>query len=113
MLASTNLNLSELYKLKELSKNTKYLEQYTYNNLSVIENIPSTTSNSTNVDEFNVLNVEKEEKVLLCNIPSPIPPVVDGSSAESIGTASENCDNIDTLPDVLNIVPETDLDLVR
>lgn len=97
--------------MKQLSKDTKYLQQYTYNNLNVIENIPS-TSNSSIVDEFSILNVKKEEKVLVCNIPNPVLPAVDNSSVELLEEATENCDNADTLPDVLNIVPG-DLDIER
>ncbi|XP_018577460.1 DNA-directed RNA polymerase, mitochondrial [Anoplophora glabripennis] len=98
LLAMTNLNLSELYKLKELSKNTNYLEQHTYNNLNVVENIPS-TSNSSNVDDFSILNVKAEEKVLLCSIPSSIPPAVSDECTEFVDPTIENCDNTNTLPE--------------
>lgn len=37
---STNLDLSELYKLKNFSSDVKHAEEHTYNNLTVIENIP-------------------------------------------------------------------------
>lgn len=37
---STNLDLSELYKLKSLCNNEKHAEEHTYNNLTVIESIP-------------------------------------------------------------------------
>jgi DNA-directed RNA polymerase len=41
LLATTNLNLSELHKLKDLSKNNQHLQEHTYNNLAVIENVSS------------------------------------------------------------------------
>lgn len=83
--------------MKELSKNTNYLEQHTYNNLNVIENIP-VTSSSSKVDDFSILN-DKEEKVLVCSIPNPTPPAID---ADFVETTMENCDNTNTLPDAFS-----------
>lgn len=37
---TTNLDLSELYKLKSFSNDVKHAEEHTYNNLTVIENLP-------------------------------------------------------------------------
>ncbi|KAJ8923365.1 hypothetical protein NQ315_001923 [Exocentrus adspersus] len=111
LLASTNLNLSELYKLKELSKSTICLEEHTYNNLNVIENIPG-ASNASNVDDFSILNSEKEgDKVVEYNIPDIVPPAVDGSSREFIKNAIESSANEHTSPDIINISAEGDLDL--
>lgn len=36
---TTNLDLSELYKLKSFCNDVKHAEEHTYNNLTVIENI--------------------------------------------------------------------------
>ncbi|XP_056629610.1 DNA-directed RNA polymerase, mitochondrial [Diorhabda sublineata] len=69
LLASTNLNLSELYKLKEISENSVVttVNEYTYNNLNVIENFPSSnisssdiTSSSNKIEKTVVLEVPKE-----------------------------------------------------
>lgn len=41
LLATTNFNLGELYKLKALSKRTEPIEEHTYNNLNFMGPIPS------------------------------------------------------------------------
>lgn len=40
LLARTNFNLGELYKLKSLSKSISHVGEHTYNNLNFLENIP-------------------------------------------------------------------------
>ncbi|CAH1964297.1 unnamed protein product [Acanthoscelides obtectus] len=84
LLASTNLNLSELYKLKELSEtpvNTSV--EHTYNNLNIIGNIPIT--NSEPKLEFINLNVDtRSEKIVVCEIPSLTPPEVATTKVKNI-----------------------------
>lgn len=78
LLALTNLNLSELYKLKDFTKKTIF-EEHTYNNLTIIENAPSidvsldlsvinnqpVEDTSTNLEVVNVIdeNVPEIENV--------------------------------------------------
>ncbi|KAG5895035.1 hypothetical protein JTB14_014773 [Gonioctena quinquepunctata] len=67
LLASTNLNLSELYKLKELSKKISSFEEHTYNNLNIID-IPNTSN--TPQDDFINTNKDDEGKVLIYSLPT-------------------------------------------
>ncbi|KAJ8965990.1 hypothetical protein NQ314_003787 [Rhamnusium bicolor] len=109
LLASTSLNLSELYKLKELSKNTRFIEEHTYNNLNVIENLRDTSSFSQ-IDDFSTFSVESEEKTVLYNIPSTIPSEVDANSRAFIENAT---DNTNEMPEIMNITTESEVDLER
>lgn len=54
---TTNFDLSELYKLKSFSYNTSLVEEHTYNNLTVIENIPQ-------------LEISEEKDILTTNLNS-------------------------------------------
>lgn len=56
-LALSNLNLSELYKLKTFSSNRTLFEERTYHNLTVIENVPNTDNN---LNESSVINQVSE-----------------------------------------------------
>ncbi|CAG9865430.1 unnamed protein product [Phyllotreta striolata] len=62
LLATTNLNLSELHKLKELSNNNAILGEHTYYNLNVIDSFPSSSDNtleaSTSNDQSRVVSIE-------------------------------------------------------
>ncbi|XP_023015576.2 mitochondrial RNA polymerase [Leptinotarsa decemlineata] len=69
LLASTNLNLSELYRLKELSK--KPVEEHTYNNLNVIENFLDTKVNFHDGGFIDSAVDGKEEKVIKFTPPGP------------------------------------------
>ncbi|KAJ8951598.1 hypothetical protein NQ318_020475 [Aromia moschata] len=103
LLASTSLNLSELYKLKELSKSTIIIEQHTYNNLSVIENMPN-PGNSAHIDDFTISDF-KEENVVVYSIPSNVLSKVNESfTVNDTDTANE-------LPEEGSIASEADLDL--
>lgn len=55
LLALSNLNLSELYKLKSFSNTNYVFEEHTYHNLTVIEN-PTNVNNS--LSELAVITVE-------------------------------------------------------
>ncbi|EFA08534.1 DNA-directed RNA polymerase, mitochondrial [Tribolium castaneum] len=60
LLASTNLNLSELHKLKDLTKDNQHVQEHTYNNLAVID--PIAAEETPN---------EKERVVTITDIPQP------------------------------------------
>lgn len=53
--ALTNLNLSELYKLKSVTSNNLFVE-HTYNNLTIIENNPIVDNVPS---ELSVINEEE------------------------------------------------------
>ncbi|CAG9817637.1 unnamed protein product [Phaedon cochleariae] len=72
LLASTNLNLSELYKLKELSKHTP-VEEHTYNNLNIIENIPRTSQESKNdILSTDLSTDQNDQKQIIFDIPDSL-----------------------------------------
>lgn len=45
---STNLNLNELYKLKDMMRINRTFVEHTYNNLAIIENVPNIVEATTN-----------------------------------------------------------------
>lgn len=45
---STNLNLNELYKLKDMMRINRTFVEHTYNNLAIIENMPNIVEATTN-----------------------------------------------------------------
>lgn len=53
LLATTNFNLNELYKVKQLSKNVSHLEEHTYNNLNFMEGISKTYTTIEKTPEVN------------------------------------------------------------
>lgn len=75
---ATDLNLSELYKLKNLNSDSRHAEEHTYNNLTIIENILRDTEIGRNavesvktpllkqiveeIKEVEALNTELEEE---------------------------------------------------
>ncbi|XP_072382845.1 DNA-directed RNA polymerase, mitochondrial [Diabrotica undecimpunctata] len=67
LLASTNLNLSELHKLKEILQNPTVANEYSYNNLNIIDNLPSTST--SNIDFVNINSGEKIEKTVNLTVP--------------------------------------------
>lgn len=60
LLALTNLNLSELYKLRSKATNNHVFEEHTYHNLTVIENV-SSVDNNLNLNELSVINETSTE----------------------------------------------------
>nr|CAI5825022.1 unnamed protein product [Callosobruchus analis] len=70
LLAGTNLNLSELYKLKQLSKPpVSIAEEHTYNNLNIIGNIPNANLESKmEISDLNV--VTPSEKFIAVEKPN-------------------------------------------
>ncbi|CAH1100116.1 unnamed protein product [Psylliodes chrysocephalus] len=67
LLATTNLNLSELYKLKELSQN-KIFNEHTYNNLNMIDNFPTS---SLDIHKSLNLNVSSDNNKRAVNLDVP------------------------------------------
>uniref|UniRef100_A0A6P7FD70 Uncharacterized protein LOC114328862 n=1 Tax=Diabrotica virgifera virgifera TaxID=50390 RepID=A0A6P7FD70_DIAVI len=67
LLASTNLNLSELHKLKEILQNPTVANEYSYNNLNIIDNLPSTSA--SNIDFVNINSGEMNEKTVNLTVP--------------------------------------------
>lgn len=61
---TTNFNLSELYKLKTFSYNTKFTEEHTYNNLTVIENITQPIENESSILEQFTIVLPNAAKVI-------------------------------------------------
>lgn len=49
---TTDFDLSELYKLQSFANGPKHAHGHTYNNLNVIENIPTEASSSNTPDRF-------------------------------------------------------------
>lgn len=68
-LATTNLNLSELYKLKDMMKFPRVVETHTYSNLSVIGNISSKIEDN---DECLENAVEIAETVIPVDLSSDL-----------------------------------------
>ncbi|KAF2883356.1 hypothetical protein ILUMI_22858 [Ignelater luminosus] len=65
--ARTDFNLSELYKLKVLRKE-KYVEEHTYHNLTIIENIPTIIETvPENIDSSNIINRTSDVDVITNN----------------------------------------------
>lgn len=89
-LGLTNLNLNELYKLKEMRTNRTFAE-HTYNNLTIIENMPVILENSTS-SAFEV----------------PILSVIESSISNKTNTIPyvSNSDKNDRVKDIL----ESDID---
>lgn len=88
---TTNFDLSELYKLKSFSYNTKFVEEHTYNNLTVIENIPHvsevTDALTTNLKTSTVLpkvQEDHDEDVISCEHFSVITETEEESCANAI-----------------------------
>lgn len=79
MLASTNLNLSELYKLKNQSKRTKFVEEHTYNNLTVIDTVTS-EPDLENSETFTVTICDIPDKL---QEPEPVIPICDTEDPEA------------------------------
>lgn len=69
---TTNFDLSELYKLKSFSHNTTFIEEHTYNNLTVIENIPRPDISEekdilkTNLNTVVLPKVQDNEEIFNC-----------------------------------------------
>ena len=70
-LATTNLNLSELYKLKDMMRLPRVVETHTYSNLSVIENISSKVEDNDECLEGG--GVETAETVIPVDLSSDLP----------------------------------------
>lgn len=105
LLVSTNLNLSELYKLKEFSKYPPVVNEHSYNNLNVIEPIPSTSSNQTDLINFESVTDAANEKVFIYEVPSLVPPVNENSAIieEELSPVAEEQVAIEEEQEVLEI----------
>ncbi|XP_022917116.2 DNA-directed RNA polymerase, mitochondrial [Onthophagus taurus] len=70
-LALTNLNLSELHKLKDMMRSNKFVEEHTYNNLTIIDN-PQIYEEKVIIEQTNLEDeIENlENNVLDTKIPS-------------------------------------------
>lgn len=109
--ARTDFNLSELYKLKALRKQ-RYIEEHTYHNLTIIENIPTIieavpeyidSSNITNrtsdVDVItnnsnaNVIQKETFSKDLASSLSRAECNMVSENAIETFVAENENMDN--------------------
>ncbi|RZC40231.1 DNA-directed RNA polymerase, mitochondrial, partial [Asbolus verrucosus] len=92
LLATTNLNLSELHKLKNLSKSNEYVKEHTYNNLTAIENVASGES-----DVFSETNHENKT-VIISDIPEKL--------QETVIPQTEEADLLEAIPVVDSLQPE-------
>lgn len=95
---TTNLDLSELHKLKNINNNMRQVEEHTYNNLTVIEHLPCETEPDT-VDletiktpvllEFvNEMNETKKDTIETIN--NGIPAEVEEENEEVIDTNTKD-----------------------
>ncbi|KAJ3645908.1 hypothetical protein Zmor_023531 [Zophobas morio] len=94
LLATTNLNLSELYKLKDLAKNNEHVQEHTYNNLAVIDSVTS--------GENDILNESSQDgrTVTIDEIPTQIEPPTVTLPVET------TTDLLDSIPKVDSLQPE-------
>lgn len=61
LLSTTNLNLTELHKIKDLSLSSQYAEEHTYNNLNAVDTTPQNESGIANDRELDEEAVELSE----------------------------------------------------
>ncbi|XP_044253587.1 DNA-directed RNA polymerase, mitochondrial [Tribolium madens] len=94
LLASTNLNLSELHKLKDLTKDNQHVQEHTYNNLAAIDPISAV--------ETDILNAKTQETrlVTITEIPQIEPQL-------PVDEILETIPKIDSLqPEIIEEPPE-------